>query len=483
MVAAAERVQPSDRVERVLVDGVDVIDVVLNAARRRLPLGHERRQEAEVLHLLEARGVGLVAPVADDLHETATGVGIGAQRLAPGGRQLSEHLQRPQRQGDVESDRHLEDAEHLRRLLLEHRAILPLEGSLAHDEAVINSASVERRNGLAGAAWLVARGRPLEQPLGLVANQLGVRVVLVHQRLDRRVHRRANDATPVPRVGAEHRRDRLLQREAQVIHAAPGRGVHGDPDAQQPLGGVDECLRQTPGHHPFGQELLGIAGAEAGRRRPPADAEIAHAARTVLQIGLEEKDRVAEPAVARRLLGPQPGHEVLGGRLRHPLAERFQEAAPQILVPGQEARVEEGGGRRQIAGRQRQRLVVRPHGMPGVDLGVPQRIEDRLGQRLDLRPRRLRAQDQEVEIGIGSQLTAAEAPGREHRHRGLALRHLSAGRLDDDRVDGAGKRSRHLDPVSAGAHRRGGAFAGLRKCPDDIQRHRDQTLPESDGLI
>ena len=37
------------------------------------------------------------------------------------------------------------------------------------------------------AALVVARGRPLQQALGLVANQLGVRVVLVHQRLDRRV--------------------------------------------------------------------------------------------------------------------------------------------------------------------------------------------------------------------------------------------------------------------------------------------------------
>ena len=37
VVAARERVQPPDRVERVLVDGVDVIDVVLHAARWTAP--------------------------------------------------------------------------------------------------------------------------------------------------------------------------------------------------------------------------------------------------------------------------------------------------------------------------------------------------------------------------------------------------------------------------------------------------------------
>ncbi len=113
----------------------------------------------------------------------------------------------------------------------------------------------------------------------------------------------------IARVGAEHGRHRLLQREAQVIHPAPGRGVHGDANAQQPLGGVDERLRQAPGHHPLGQELLGVGGPEAGHRRPAADAQIAHAARAVLEVGLEEEDRVAEPAVARasarRAVGPR----------------------------------------------------------------------------------------------------------------------------------------------------------------------------------
>ena len=71
VIAARERVQPPDRVQRVLVDGVHVVDVVLHAARRRLPLGHDRGQQAQVLHLLEARRVGAVARVAAGARRSA----------------------------------------------------------------------------------------------------------------------------------------------------------------------------------------------------------------------------------------------------------------------------------------------------------------------------------------------------------------------------------------------------------------------------
>ena len=138
---------------------------------------------------------------------------------------------------------------------------------------------------------------------------------------------------------------------------------------------------------PLACSSLGSRGAEARLRRPAADAEIAHAARPVLEIGLEQEDRVAEAAVARPLLGAQPRHEVLGRRLGHARAEFRQKLAPQRLVAGQKARVEQRGRRRQIALGQRQRLLERADGVPGVDLGVPERIEDRLRQRLHRRVR------------------------------------------------------------------------------------------------
>ena len=63
------RVQPPHGVQGVLVDGVHVVDVVLHAARAGLPLGHERGQHAQILHLLQARRVGRVALIAQHLDE------------------------------------------------------------------------------------------------------------------------------------------------------------------------------------------------------------------------------------------------------------------------------------------------------------------------------------------------------------------------------------------------------------------------------
>ena len=80
MIAALERVQPPDRVQRVLVDGVHVVDVVLHAPRRRLPLGHDRGEDAEVLHLFQARRVGAIARVAADLDEASARLHVLAQQ-------------------------------------------------------------------------------------------------------------------------------------------------------------------------------------------------------------------------------------------------------------------------------------------------------------------------------------------------------------------------------------------------------------------
>ena len=98
VIAARERVQAAHGVERVLVDRVHVIDVVLHAARRRLPLGHERREHAEVLHLLEARRVGRVARVAEQVDEARARVDVRAQRLGARGGELADELARAQRE-------------------------------------------------------------------------------------------------------------------------------------------------------------------------------------------------------------------------------------------------------------------------------------------------------------------------------------------------------------------------------------------------
>ena len=242
------------------------------------------------------------------------------------------------------------------------------------------------------------------------------------------------------------RRDRLLQREAQVVLPAPRRRVHQDADAHQPFRRGRERLGEPARHHALRQQLLRDRDVpKRAMRRPAPDAEIAQAARAVLEVGLEQEDRVAEAAVALLLLGAQAGHEVLRRRLGDPRPEGGQELVRQRLVARHEARVEKRGRGRQVVGGQRQRLVVGAHGVARVDLRVPERIEDRLRQLLHLVAGRLGAQHQQVEVRERRELGAAEAAGREDRHRRPALRHLAPGDVDDDRIDLARKRPRRID--------------------------------------
>ena len=132
-------------------------------------------------------------------------------------------------------------------------------------------------------------------------------------------------------------------------------------DPHQPLARGHERLREPARHHALRQQLLRIGRPEARRRRPAAHAQIAQPARPVLEVGLEQEDRVAEAAVALLLLGAQARDEVLGRRLRDAGAERRQELVGQRPVAGQEAGVEQRRRRRQVVGRQRQRLIVGAH--------------------------------------------------------------------------------------------------------------------------
>ncbi len=264
--------------------------------------------------------------------------------------------------------------------LLEHRLVDRLERAVADHEAGVALRRRAQHDRHGGAPVIVAQGRALQQALGLAPHQLGVGVKLVHQRLDGGRDRRADVALAGLGVGAQDRRHRLLHGEAQLVLAPPGGVVHGDAHAQQPLARGLKRDREPLVHHPLGLQVARLAAAEARHRRPAPDAQIAHPARTVLQVGLEQEDGVAEAAVPRPLLGAQPGHEVLGGGRGDARAKLGQKAVRQRLIADEEARVEQRRRRGQVRLRQRQRLIERPHGVAGVDLGVPQRVEDRLGE-------------------------------------------------------------------------------------------------------
>ena len=148
-LAAREPLLHRERVQLVLVDGVDVIEVVLDAAGARRPLGHQRRQDAELVHDLErrrlrARRERRRAPRA--AAGAASGSCASGTRIARD--RLGGELARVAVDRQLLGDRDAEQPHHLARPLGEQARVFDRELAVERDEA-----GVDLRN-----ARLAARG-------------------------------------------------------------------------------------------------------------------------------------------------------------------------------------------------------------------------------------------------------------------------------------------------------------------------------------
>ena len=281
--------------------------------------------------------------------------------------------------------------------------------------------------------------------------------------------------------GQQDGRDRLLQREAQVIHPAPGGGVHGDPDPQQPLGGVDERLARRPVITPLASSSSGseVPKRAVAAQRPTQRSRMPPG--PFLRSGSRRKmvspKRLWRAVCSARRRATKSSAAVLATRLRN--ASRKRRA--QLLVAGQEPGVEQGGGRRRdrwpagrapgrTTGRHARRRPWRPtagRGSPRPASGPPVRASWRT------RP------------GGRDRSRAPAHSGRSRRSRRpppACCTSPPPGRPPRRRWHRRPRRA--LWPPRSRFRRRAPPRRRVRgppKCPDDIQRHRDQTLSESDG--
>jgi hypothetical protein len=302
-----------------------------------------------------------------------------------------------------------------------------------------------------------------------------VALEVVHQRLHRRGHRRTDVPWRQPGVPVQDGRDLFLQIEAQLVLPPPRRQVHGDANLQQPLPGRLEGGRLAGRHLAHALQRPRVARAEPGQGRPPPRAKVAQPAGTVFQVWLEQEDRVTEARVAGPLLGAQPGDQAVGGGPGHPRAVQGQEAIPQRPIAGQEARVQQRRRRGQVGRRQLQRLGHRAHGVAGVDLGVPEGMQDGPRQLLDLAVGRLRTQEDQVQVRVRGELAPPEAASGQHREAGrrveLCAREVVVHQVDHHRLHLGGQLLGQLETVLAGAQARGGVRP-RRRHPGDQGRLR-----------
>ena len=244
--------------------------------------------------------------------------------------------------------------------------------------------------------------------------------------------------------------DRVLLLEQESVAGPAGAAVQLDPGGQQrEVGGLDL------GRVAVEEGGLGLLG--------PADGvDVAQAAAAVLEVGLEEEGHLAGLGVAVgdalvQLAQPPPAAL---------LPERqalLGELVGQGGVTGDVAHAQHRRGRVEVVGGEAQGLLDRAHGVAELQVLVPDRVPDALGEALDLDPGVVEEVD--VDVAARGQLGApVAAHGDEGGARGRGIGLVPQGL--EPLVDGAGERPAQLDPAQVGVVEDGLAVeAGGHRAP------------------
>ena len=277
-----------DQEQRVNVDGVRVVHVLLPHTDQVRELGQVGAEQPDLVHALQ-RAVD-AGRRGQDLAEERARLGIGAERVVDPVQVLAHQPLRARRELDVVVLRDREGGEQAHGPLLDQRRRGNLEPPGADREAL-----GDRVRALWPAPLARQLARVVDHPLAHALDRARVQVVRAHQHLD-----------PAQRI---------LGREAQVLGELLLRLVvepvvlaalavelvaHAPQEVERRqqlalLVGVDEALHA---------QVLGAAHFPERRARDPErGVEVAQAADALLQVRLQQVERLAEVLVALGLLG------------------------------------------------------------------------------------------------------------------------------------------------------------------------------------
>ena len=269
--------QDADRPDRVLVDRVGVIHVVLRLGDDAAEVGHEAAEHAGLVEATQRR-LRIVLR-RHHFHEQPVGLGIGAQPIDQAD-VLGDQPQGPGMDVEVVLLRHMEQAQDRHRILGE--GVRCGDGQpLAVEAEALELARPQGlpqggKLGLAAAAVLERRDEDARE----VADDLGVQVVVLGEALD------AAAARPV--LVAEPRGDLALQLERQAVVGAAGQIVDVAAHRGEEALGALEMARLVLGEHALGHQLAGLVDAIEIFGDPEQEMQVAQPALALLDVGLDD---------------------------------------------------------------------------------------------------------------------------------------------------------------------------------------------------
>ena len=366
--------EDSDGADRVLVDRVGVIHVVLRLRDHPAEIGHEAAEHAGLVEAPQRR-LRIVAR-RQHLHEQPVRFRVVAKPVD----QPDVLGDQPQGRGmDVEVVLlcHVEEAQDRHGILGEGigrgdgqaLAVEPEAFEFARPQALPQ----RRELGLASAAVLEGGHEDARE----VAHGLGVEIIVLGETLD------AAAARPV--LVSEARRDLALKIERQSIVGTACEvmdvAAHGREEALGPLEMPGLLAREDA----LGDQLSRFAHPIEILGDPEEQVQVAQAALALLDVGLDDVARIAHPLVSLVTLGQLGIDEVAAVTGVELLREALLQLVEQGAVAPQVARLQQRGADRLVALGVAQAFIDRAGRVADFQAEVPQEVEHELDDLLAAR--------------------------------------------------------------------------------------------------
>ena len=164
-------------------------------------------------------------------------------------------------------------------------------------------------------------------------------------------------------------------------------------------------------------ELGRLLDAEEELADPQQRMEIAEPAFALLDIGLEQKARIADPLVPMVALRELRLDEVGTVILDDLASVGARQLIKELLVAPEEACLQKRRANGEIILRQLDALLHRARRVADLEAEIPEAIDEKLGHLLEIGRPLVVVQEEEIDVGAGRQLAATVAADRRNRDK------------------------------------------------------------------
>ena len=449
-LARLEPLQFLDQPERVLIDGVNMIEIVQRHAQEPAELGKQRSQHARAVHLRQR----LVDPffVFENAEEQRVDGRRALEIIVDEIQTLPDQLARLMADFDFVFLRLGKDRDQSFRVRRKDRGLRHPERSprKEHSRADLRTCHASGSAPPPPLGGLRRLGQPVYDQRRYAADLGSFDVISAHERLD------AFYLTVV--FESQRLRDDLMLLERQLVLMLLRVEVKLVPDPPNEIARGLERRKIRLVEHAARREIVERSNPELHLGDPERRMDVPQSAFALFDIGLEQIHRSAVAFVAFAAFRQFFTDEAVAVFFRERILDRLVEFGVERLVAAEIARIEERGSNLHVFERHAHRVGDAARRVPDREAGVPERVEDFFRDRLHVGGDFPVIEKEQIDVGLRVQLGASVSAVRDERaarvQTRIALDVIPARGFEDaadQMIDQRCVRRHDLLPARAGA--------------------------------